>query len=67
MMGQIIDTVHSLTVRTIIFITVTAVTVTGVLGRSVLLPCNTSAPLTDTDRVVLILWYKESIDTPIYR
>ena len=45
--------------------TVTTVTVSGVLGRSVLLPCNTSA--LDGDRVVLVLWYKDGIDTPIYR
>lgn len=48
-------------------ITVTAVAVSGVLGHSAFLPCNTSNTVTNSDRIVLVLWYKDGIETPIYR
>ena len=51
----------------VIDVTVTAVTVSGILGHSVLLPCDLSTNSSDTDRAVLILWYKDGTDTPIYR
>ena len=47
--------------------TATAVTVSGILGHSILLPCNLSTNSSGSDRAVLILWYKHGIDTPIYR
>ena len=39
--------------------------VDGVEGLSVQLPCN--IPASHVDDILLVLWYKEGVDIPIYR
>ena len=38
----------------------------AVLGTQGRLPCNVTPPL-DGDKVILVIWYKDGLSTPIYR
>lgn len=50
----------------VLVLTVTMVNVMGVVGGTADLPCDTSLPSPD-DRVLLVLWYRDGINTPVYR
>ena len=42
------------------------VTVSGLLGKTVKLPCDTSPP-TSHNPLLLTVWFKDKIQDPIYR
>lgn len=44
--------------------------ISGILGESVRLPCDISIAEgvhREEDNIVLVLWYREDLGTPIYR
>lgn len=52
------------------FVAVPVYEVSGISGESVRLPCNISIAEGlhhEEDNVVLVLWYREDLGTPIYR
>lgn len=38
----------------------------SVLGTQGRLPCNVTPPI-EADKVILVIWYKDGLSTPIYR
>ena len=53
------------TSRHVVYVSVPLFHVTAVVGEAVYLPCNIT---TDAgDAVLLVLWYREDLGTPIYR
>lgn len=49
-----------------IFVSVPIVPIQAVQGDQVFLPCDLTKP-DPNDQVVLVLWYREDMGTPIYR
>lgn len=47
------------------FVTVPIITVDGVIGNKVQLPCDIRS--TNNDEINMVLWYKEGRGEPIYR
>lgn len=51
-------------------VTVPVSEISGILGESVRLPCDISiaeGAHREEDNIVLVLWYREDLGTPIYR
>lgn len=47
------------------FVAVPIVTIDGVVGNKVQLPCDIGSIYNDD--ISMVLWYKEGVDEPIYR